>query len=236
MGHHHSSSFLSLSLLLIIQSAAATCRLRNHTVTLATPHPTITTPTPTPIPAPTITTPTPIPSPSPAPGPSGKATAPVSSGPGVGSIGSICKHTDYPDVCLRSILPYLEANGGLPLDPATAFHAEVIACQTEAKVAKSIAAKMAADPTTSSDTVECLQICIENYDDALDNIDKAVAALAKKDLGTVNTMLSAALTDFSTCDDAFGELPATDSPMASYDDKLNKLSSNLLAIVQDLLM
>jgi len=48
-----------------------------------------------------------------------------------------------------------------------------------------------------------------------------------RDIGTINTMLSAALTDFVTCEDEFsGET----SELSPYDDKGTKMASNCLAI------
>ncbi|EOA29676.1 hypothetical protein CARUB_v10015823mg [Capsella rubella] len=58
--------------------------------------------------------------------------------------------------------------------------------------------------------------CQELYDDS-------------RDIATVNTNLSAAMTDYSTCNDGFEEA-GEPNPLADVGDKLTKMVSNCLAI------
>ncbi|XP_057471694.1 uncharacterized protein LOC130760412 [Actinidia eriantha] len=69
--------------------------------------------------------------------------------------------------------------------------------------------------------------CKDSYNDALDNYMSAMDALGPRDFGTVNSMLSAAITDFSDCDDGLNGL---ESLVLDFDGTLTKMTSNCLAI------
>jgi len=71
--------------------------------------------------------------------------------------------------------------------------------------------------------------CQELYDDAVVNLEDAVNAVKSSDIATVNTNLSAAMTDYSTCNDGFEE-SGEPNPLAYVADKLTKMVSNCLAI------
>ena len=62
-------------------------------------------------------------------------------------------------------------------------------------------AKATAIATSAAITPQVASImgdCKDSYNDALDNY---MSAMDARDVGTVNSMLSAAITDFSDCDD-----------------------------------
>ncbi|KAK9282033.1 hypothetical protein L1049_004945 [Liquidambar formosana] len=143
------------------------------------------------------------------------------------AIKKVCRATDHPSLCFSTITPYL----GGKTNPASILKMEIKACANQTKAALAMATKIANDPSTTSITAECLETCQENYSDAIDNLKSAVDAIATHDVGTMNSMLSAALTDFTTCEDGFAEMPGVKSPMAKFDDTLTKLASNCLAIV-----
>ncbi|XP_043725943.1 uncharacterized protein LOC122672546 [Telopea speciosissima] len=119
------------------------------------------------------------------------------------------------------------------------------ACRDHAIAASVTALKKALDPKTDPKTASSLKDCKASYDDALDNLKTAEDALKTVDLGTVNSMLSSALTDFSDCDDYFspgGDGPGdgpidspsggteVQGPMTKEDGTLVSLASNCLAI------
>lgn len=68
--------------------------------------------------------------------------------------------------------------------------------------------------------------CKDSYRDALDNLQNAMDAIPDRDFGTINSMLSAAVTDFSDCDDAFLGM----AQYSNYDGHLTKMVSNCVAI------
>lgn len=132
----------------------------------------------------------------------------------------ICEVTDYPLVCLASTAPFVTGK----VDVITVLQVALKACSSHTRMALSIASKVL---KTQPGVASAVSDCMEMYNDVLDNIDSAVEALATHDIGTFNTMLSAILTDFGTCEDGFtGEK----SPLSEVDDKGTKLASNCLAI------
>lgn len=84
-----------------------------------------------------------------------------------------------------------------------------------------------AEGTKDASTASSLEDCRESYDDALSNLQNAVDALVGHDIGTVSVMLSAALQDYSACDDDF---EGGTNPMADMDNMLMQMTSNCLAI------
>ncbi|GAB4852569.1 hypothetical protein Ancab_016782 [Ancistrocladus abbreviatus] len=138
-------------------------------------------------------------------------------------IKKICDSTDYTPVCLTSIKPFL--NGESKADPASVLEMQIKAAMLAAKSAHSMAAQLS---KFSSTHAAALKDCEEMYGDALDNYQEALAAIPTGDTSTMNSMLSAALADYGTCDDG---LSGVKSPMSAHNDKLHKMSSNCLAIV-----
>lgn len=113
-------------------------------------------------------------------------------------------------------------------EPFSLLGPAIKATSAHAKVALSAATRLAVAPGASEDLVAALGTCTDSYNDALENLGVAMGALATKDIGTVNSMVSAVVTASEDCEDSFqfeGE-----SPMFDYDDKLRKLASNCLAI------
>jgi|UniRef100_A0A2N9IQB4 pectinesterase inhibitor-like protein len=141
------------------------------------------------------------------------------------SIKKICETTDNPDLCVSSIAPFLSGK----TDPISVLEMAINAATQHAKNAMAMASKLSAVPkaTTDSANAPLFEDCKEMYSDALDNLQSAMDAIPSRDIGTINSMLSAALTDFVTCEDGFsGET----SPLSPYDDKGTKMASNCLAI------
>jgi pectinesterase inhibitor-like protein len=134
------------------------------------------------------------------------------------AIKKICDATDYPALCLSSIAPFPVGK----TDPLSVLELAVRASIQHTTKGLAKATYLAAGANSSESILDCKDI----YDEALDNFQNAMDAIHPRDIGTVNTMLSAALTDFDTCEDGFdGE-----SPFSSYDDKGTKLASICLAI------
>lgn len=104
------------------------------------------------------------------------------------------------------------------------------ACAQHAKLAITAAIRKVSEHNVSPIMASCLRDCEENYRDALDNLQSAMDAISTRDIGTINSMLSAAISDFSTCEDGFAEISFGRSPMAAIDENLTKMVSNSLAV------
>lgn len=96
------------------------------------------------------------------------------------------------------------------------------------KVALSLAKRLAKRPGTPPYMVSILKECKESYDSALYNYEEAMIALPKRDIGRMNSMLSAVITDVGDCEDEFS---GEKSPLLMYGDRVTKMTSNCLAIV-----
>ncbi|KAF9604215.1 hypothetical protein IFM89_004921 [Coptis chinensis] len=140
----------------------------------------------------------------------------------------VCDSTDYPLLCLSSVVPFLVPG---KFDPVSIFQSEVKACVSHTNILMEKSKKIAADPATPPDTAKALTYCLENYDTLLSDLDKTIQALPGRDKGTMNTMLSAALTDLTTCQDTFKEVTTAPSPLADLENMGNQLISNGLALL-----
>ncbi|KAG2245752.1 hypothetical protein Bca4012_091306 [Brassica carinata] len=130
-------------------------------------------------------------------------------------IKTICGKTDNPELCESSISPLLTA--AIKPDASSVL---VLAIQA------SINATKAVMPTVNK---VAAADCQELYDDAVSNLEDAINAVKESDIATVNTNLSAAMTDYGTCNDGFEE-SGEPNPLADVADKLHKMVSNCLAI------
>ncbi|KAG7624298.1 putative pectinesterase [Arabidopsis thaliana] len=130
-------------------------------------------------------------------------------------IKTICGKTDNPPLCESSVSPLLTPQ----LKPDTS---SVLILAIQASITATKAAMATVEKVDASD-------CQELYDDAVVNLEEAVNAVKSSDIATVNTNLSAAMTDYSTCNDGFEE-SGEPNPLADVADKLTKMVSNCLAI------
>ncbi|PKA48197.1 Pectinesterase 2 [Apostasia shenzhenica] len=141
---------------------------------------------------------------------------------------SFCKHTDYFDLCMSSIrkaAPQLRS-----FNTASIAAALMKAVDAKAHEAVAFAKKLANDPHFTGRTRELLHDCIDTYSDALDNLKSAGDAIRARDNGTRDSMLSAMISNFGTCEDGFQEL-SLKSPTAEWTETLQHMVDNVLAIV-----
>ncbi|XVE65519.1 hypothetical protein DITRI_Ditri08aG0006200 [Diplodiscus trichospermus] len=145
-------------------------------------------------------------------------------------IKSLCDKTDQPALCLSSIAPYFNGKTDVP----SLIEMLIEAATDQTKQAIATAAKMAKDPKSSPKMVSRFDDCKEIYDDALDNLQEATDAIPLKDVGTISTMVSAAISDYGTCDDGFtgqpNPIPEGVSPMAKINENLMNIAGIILAL------
>ncbi|KAF3456347.1 hypothetical protein FNV43_RR00997 [Rhamnella rubrinervis] len=139
------------------------------------------------------------------------------------SVKKICDSTDYSDVCLASLSTFLIPG---KTDPVSVLESAIKAATEHAKQAMSQAMKLASAPNLPTRKANALSDCQYMFSDALDNLQSAMEALPSRDLATVNSMLSAVITDSQTCEDGFSGV----SPLADFDATLRMMGSNCLAI------
>ncbi|KAL5983531.1 hypothetical protein ACLOJK_017618 [Asimina triloba] len=143
------------------------------------------------------------------------------------AIKDICSKTDYADVCITSLTGTpLE---GDTLDASAALQMLIKSAVRHGNAALVEAQRLAGDSSLPDFTLQNMKVCQGTYSDALDDFQKAADAAVARDMGTLNTMLSAAMTDYDTCSDGFMEMPGA-SPLIDYDNKLSHMTSNCLAV------
>ncbi|XP_077240377.1 putative invertase inhibitor [Tasmannia lanceolata] len=76
----------------------------------------------------------------------------------------------------------------------------------------------------------CLKDCLDDYIDAVGNLRECNKAFSEGSYGTVNTLVTAAMSDSGACEDGFQEKPGYVSPLIGRSDFFNKLCSNSLSI------
>lgn len=125
--------------------------------------------------------------------------------------GDICRRSDYPAVCRSTVKGQT--------NPYAATQVAVKQLISASAAAKKVASKAGRS--------QVLGICKENYDDALSSLKTSLGYMRTHDKGSFNSYVSAALTDFDTCDDAFSEMGLS-SPLLKTNTRLRQMASNVL--------
>ncbi|KAG7594601.1 Pectinesterase inhibitor domain [Arabidopsis thaliana x Arabidopsis arenosa] len=82
------------------------------------------------------------------------------------------------------------------------------------------------------DTESKYSVCIEVYEDALDNRDRALKYLAAKDYDSLNTMVSATMTDMFTCTDDLSTMKPIPKLFITKSNVISDLSSIIFVILE----
>lgn len=162
------------------------------------------------------------------PSPSAAPTAPdhltSSRGAVPPALKAVCYKTEFPNVCISKISPLI----GLTqkTNPTLILHLGLKALVRETHKAINQTKTLFNDPNTKPEIADCLMVCLESYDDVLQNNDKAIPFIPGKDVGQLEAPLDATITMINDCNDAFTELTTEESP-------LKKINQNLLAIAKN---
>lgn len=144
----------------------------------------------------------------------------------------VCETTDHPSLCINTVNPLLVDSKNNNVSLNSVLGASINATDDIAKAALLAAKKIAHFPGTPPELASVLEVCEETYGTALDNFDKAKEAYDTQDIGTMNTMLSAVISNIEDCNTEFSSLNLPlPAPIAEFGDKLRNMTSNCLAIV-----
>ncbi|PIN07783.1 Pectinesterase [Handroanthus impetiginosus] len=138
----------------------------------------------------------------------------------------ICESTDHPSLCLATVAPFLKGKVDVP----SVLEVAIKASDKLAKYAFSLAKSFTEKPGTPPELASVLEECKDSYDTVVYNFQNTIDAFQRRDIGTMNSMLSAVITDVGDCEDAFSGLGA-ESPLWGIADKLTNMTSNCLAVV-----
>ncbi|XP_009780202.1 cell wall protein TIR4-like [Nicotiana sylvestris] len=144
------------------------------------------------------------------------------------TIKKICDNTDYPDLCTATVGPFMR---GGAVNVQKALEVAMKASDQFAKLGFAAVKRASESPATPPNTKKMLKTCLDSWDTVLYNYEQAIEALRIHDSGRTSTMLSAAITDISDCEDAF---EGVISPLIEYGEKMIKMTSICLAIVSQI--
>ncbi|CAH8266274.1 unnamed protein product [Arabidopsis lyrata] len=147
----------------------------------------------------------------------------------------LCKNTDYNNECIAAILPDLQkqaGGGGGGFEAKDVMRMEAESLFKKANATLDYAKRVVEDSKTPMAVKEAMSVCVENYDSLMSGLEEAKMAMEEGDYGRLDSVLSAAISDVSTCSDNFVDVPGVDSPTASLDELMKKLCSNVLAMSQ----
>ncbi|XP_059315991.1 pectinesterase inhibitor-like [Lycium ferocissimum] len=150
----------------------------------------------------------------------------MSTSVGADLVNDVCSKTKKPAICLsalradpRSKCANLESLATISIDISLKN------AQSTRDLVNTLL-KQATDPKLKTRYDSCL----ENYDDAVDELGGLPVFLKSKDYGGLNIHASAASDGPSTCDDNFSEQPAEAPQLKDASDKLQGLISIILVI------
>ncbi|XP_009630210.1 uncharacterized protein [Nicotiana tomentosiformis] len=144
------------------------------------------------------------------------------------TIKKICDNTDYPDLCTATVAPFMR---GSAVNVQKVLEEAMKASDQFAKLGFAAAKRASESLATPPNTKKMLKTCLDSWDTVLYNYEQAIEALRIHDIGRMSTMLSAAITDISDCEDAF---EGVISPLIEYGEKMIKMTSMCLAIVSQI--
>ncbi|XP_022155317.1 uncharacterized protein LOC111022449 [Momordica charantia] len=148
-------------------------------------------------------------------------------------LSKICSNTDNPQLCTKSISTHLKP-GTNQIDPVSALKTEIGESIIKVQNAMERARELRKDPSTSKLANVCLATCLDTYNLAIFDLKKVLESIEHHDAGTMESYLSAVLSNIGTCDDSFAEMGLV-SPLDNLAIELNKFASNCLAISKMLL-
>ncbi|GAB2282190.1 hypothetical protein Dimus_016742 [Dionaea muscipula] len=158
-----------------------------------------------------------------------KAAAPTPS-----QVLEACNKTEYPAECEATLLGS-NANAGddgkgkLPSNPVKILDSSVEVFSKALEIAKSEISRK--KPGVSKADNSDRETCKEMYENAIEELNKAVEAADSGDKFEANIRLSAALTFIETCEDGLhGTSSAEDSSIDAANQMLSKMASNSLAL------
>ncbi|XP_074316605.1 uncharacterized protein LOC141652891 [Silene latifolia] len=133
-----------------------------------------------------------------------------------------CKNTDHPNECSNSVAPLLKENENL--GPVSILQGETKAFDHALEVAKEDIGG------EEDDNAQAISTCKQMYENAREEISKAMELASKNDKYGVNIYLSAALTYIDTCKDEIPKDMKEDSKIVQTNKLLEELASNTLAL------
>ncbi|CAN8294350.1 unnamed protein product [Cochlearia groenlandica] len=127
---------------------------------------------------------------------------------------NLCSHTSYPSLC-RPLVKRVT-------NPRKATHRTIQALEIKTRLALTDAARF-------KDGNNAIATCYATFSDAVYNLQSARKSIRKRDVIAMNTFLTAVVSDYGACVDAFIETNQVNTVQNVAVD-LRKISSNCLSL------
>ncbi|KAK9090368.1 hypothetical protein Sjap_023545 [Stephania japonica] len=141
--------------------------------------------------------------------------------------GQLCANTNHLALCKAVVKN----------EPGTAKDATISMIQAtivQAELAKQKIEKLIKDSSSKGGMAKMnLQTCKEVYDDAISNLWTSIDNAKTNSVPDMTINLSAAMSDFSACEDGYMESPGTTFPISHSNSVLSKLTSASLALASE---
>ncbi|KAI4329796.1 hypothetical protein MLD38_028142 [Melastoma candidum] len=143
-------------------------------------------------------------------------------------ISKLCSKTDYVTLCISSVKKNIKGQH----TGVSVLNAEIDAAANSTKEALAKATTLYKSASSKVEK-EILGTCQEMYGDAIDEAVDAKAAIKAHDSASLNSYLSALLTDVETCEDTYSDFSRA-SPLKELDDLIRNLGSNCFKIASQI--
>ncbi|KAJ0988515.1 hypothetical protein J5N97_006871 [Dioscorea zingiberensis] len=144
-------------------------------------------------------------------------------------ISSTCSHTLYVDVCMASLQSHASSQTA-DLHGLASISINVTVSQAKENI--NFITTMKDHPSSPQDEYvsSCLDDCLIQYGDAIDDLEQSDEALREGEFGTMNIMVAGAMENANSCEKGFGEKEGVQSPLKDLNEFFMKLCSNSMAI------
>ncbi|KAI9161964.1 hypothetical protein LWI28_022425 [Acer negundo] len=166
---------------------------------------------------------------------SSSATRPIASKTSTDFIKTSCSSTAYPTLCFASLASRATL---IQTSPKLLAHAALNVTLSTAKSTSVVMLHLSKNPGTKPKEAEAMQDCLEELSDSVDELRRSIAEMGQikssnfqLTMSDIQTWVSAALTDDTTCSDGFNRKTKNGKVVRERILKIAHLTSNALALI-----
>ncbi|KAK9181620.1 hypothetical protein WN944_024758 [Citrus x changshan-huyou] len=146
-----------------------------------------------------------------------------------------CSSTTYPTLCYKSLARHASL---IQTSPKLLAHASLNVTLAMAKSTSAVMLKMSKSPGMKPREVDAMQDCLEELSDSVDELRKSIGEMGlikasnfELTMSDIQTWVSAALTDETTCSDGFEKNTVNGKVVRAQIVKIAHMTSNALALI-----
>ncbi|GAY41381.1 hypothetical protein CUMW_059020 [Citrus unshiu] len=146
-----------------------------------------------------------------------------------------CSSTTYPTLCYKSLARHASL---IQTSPKLLAHASLNVTLAMAKSTSAVMLKMSKSPGMKPREADAMQDCLEELSDSVDELRKSIGEMGlikasnfELTMNDIQTWVSAALTDDTTCSDGFEKNTVNGKVVRGQIVKIAHMTSNALALI-----